>query len=323
MLTEKNPQEKTTLHPRNKNRDRYDLSALTAGNPELAKYIKPNKFGEDSIDFSNSHAVKLLNRGLLNHYYGISYWEFPDENLCPAIPGRADYIHYIADLLGESNFGRIPTGNKITCFDIGLGANCVYPIIGAVEYGWNFIGSDVEPKSVASAQAIVNANTLLKDKIECELQKNKKHFFKGIIGAQDKIDVSICNPPFHHSVEDAQNGTRRKVKNLTGKAAKKPELNFAGINSELIYDGGESAFINSMIIESVEFSGNFYWFSTLVSKQSNLKGIYKALSNVKATHTKTITMGTGNKSTRVVAWTFLTKEEQSEWRRTRWNKKAN
>ena len=115
MSTEKNQQEKTRLHPRNKNRKRYDLEALKHATPELVDFVKPNKYGVDSVDFSNPVAVKLLNRALLNYYYGIKNWEFPDENLCPPIPGRADYIHYVADLLSENNFGKIPVGDKITC----------------------------------------------------------------------------------------------------------------------------------------------------------------------------------------------------------------
>ena len=318
MSSEKNQQVKTRLHSRNKNRERYDLSALTTSNPELKNYIIPNKFGEESVDFSNPVAVKLLNKALLNHYYGIKNWEFPDENLCPPIPGRADYIHHIADLLGESNFGTIPIGDKITCFDVGLGASCIYPIIGVTEYGWKFIGSDIDPKSIASAQHIVNANSSIKDKIECRLQINSKDVFYGIIGKEDRIDLMICNPPFHSSIENAQKGTRRKIKNLSGKKVKTPELNFAGISNELICDGGENKFIQNMIRESEKFSKNCYWFSTLVSKQSNLKGIYKFLEKIKANQIKTIPMGTGNKSSRIVAWTFLSGEEQKEWRETRW-----
>ena len=318
MSSEKNQQIKTRLHSRNKNRERYDLSALSISNPELKNYIVPNKFGIESVDFSNPIAVKLLNKALLNHYYGIKNWDFPDENLCPPIPGRADYIHHIADLLGESNFGTIPIGDKITCLDVGLGASCIYPIIGVTEYGWKFIGSDIDPKSIASAQNIVNSNSSIKDKIECRLQKNSKDVFYGIIGKEDKIDLIICNPPFHSSIEDAQKGTRRKIKNLSGKKVKTPELNFAGISSELICDGGENKFIKNMIRESKKFSKNCYWFSTLVSKQSNLKGIYKLLEKIEANQTKTIPMGTGNKSSRIVAWTFLSGEEQKEWRETRW-----
>lgn len=318
MSSEKNQQEKARLHSRNKNRERYDLSALISSNPEFKNYVKPNKFGVDSVDFSNPLAVKLLNKALLNHYYGIESWEFSDENLCPPIPGRADYIHHIADLLGENNFGTIPFGDKITCLDVGLGASCIYPIIGVTEYDWKFIGSDIDPKSVASAQNIVNSNLSLKDKIECRLQKNPKDVFHGIIGQEDKIDLTICNPPFHSSIEDAQKGTRRKIKNLSGKKVKTPELNFAGISNELICDGGEYQFIQNMIRESKKISKNCYWFSTLVSKQSNLKGIYKLLEKIEANQIKTIPMGTGNKSSRIVAWTFLSRVEQKEWRETRW-----
>jgi len=318
MSLEKNKQEKARLHSRNKNRERYDLKALATAIPELKKYVKPNKFGVDSVDFSNLHAVKLLNKAILKHYYGIESWEFPNENLCPPIPGRANYIHHIADLLGESNFGAIPFGDKIICLDVGLGASCIYPIIGVTEYDWKFIGSDIDPKSIASAQNIVNSNSSLKGKVECRLQKNPKDVFRGIIGKEDKIDLTICNPPFHSSIEDAQKGTRRKIKNLSGKKIKTPELNFAGIGNELICDGGEYQFIQNMIRESKKFSKNCYWFSTLVSKQSNLKGIYKILEKIEANQIKTIPMGTGNKSTRMVAWTFLSREEQKEWRETRW-----
>ncbi len=320
MSTENNQEIKTSLHPRNKNRERYDINALISVNPELANFIKPNKNGEDSVDFSNPVAVKILNKSLLNYYYNIKYWEFPDENLCPPIPGRADYIHYIADLLCENNFGVIPMGDKITCFDIGVGASCIYPIIGVAEYNWKFIGSDINPKSIESANHIINSNPSLKDKVECRLQNNPRDVFYGIIGREEKIDLAICNPPFHSSVEDAQKETRRKVKNLSGKDEKTPSLNFSGINTELIYDGGEFEFIQNMIKESKKYSKNCCWFSTLVSKQSNLKGIYKSLEKFEAKQIKTKPMGTGNKSTRIVVWTFLSKDEQKEWVKTRWSR---
>ena len=313
MSSDKSQPEKPMHHPRNRNRERYDLDALTAAIPQLSAYVTPNKFGDASVDFSNPVAVKLLNKALLHHYYGITNWEFPDENLCPPIPGRADYIHHIADLLCESNFGRMPKGEKITILDVGVGANCIYPILGVAEYSWNFIGSDVDEKSIASAQHIVAANPLLAGKVACRLQNNATSVFYGIVGANEMIDATICNPPFHASAEDAQKGTQRKVKNLSGKRSKQPELNFAGISNELVYDGGEHAFIHKMISESKQLAKNCYWFTTLVSKQSNLKGIYAALEKLEAAQVKTINMGTGNKSTRVVAWSFLSKEEQRAW----------
>jgi 23S rRNA (adenine1618-N6)-methyltransferase len=313
---------KSRLHSRNKNRERYNLSELTIANPQLSPYVKPNRYGDESIDFANPAAVKVLNRSLLNYYYGIKYWEFPDENLCPPVPGRADYIHHLADLLSEDNYGIIPRGELITCLDIGVGASCIYPIIGVTEYAWRFIGSDIDLKSIEAAQNIVDSNSLLIDKIIFRLQKHSMNIFYGILGKEEKIDVSMCNPPFHASTEEAQNQNQRKVKNLSVKNGKTHDLNFAGMSHELICDGGEHRFIHNMIEESKAFSENCLWFTSLVSKQSNLKGIYRSLKDIEAHQIKTIPMGTGNKSSRIVAWTFLSKEHRKDWRETRWKSKA-
>lgn len=318
MSADKNTPEKTRLHPRNKNRESYDLDALKVAVPQLAEHITPNKYGAESVDFANPMAVKLLNKALLHHYYGIENWDFPEENLCPPIPGRADYLHHMADLLTQSNFGTVPPGNQITGLDVGVGANCIYPIIGVSEYGWNFIGSDIEPKSIESALKIVAANPSLQDKIDLRLQENSEWFFAGILSGEDKVDFTICNPPFHSSTEDAQKSSRRKVKNLSGKNTKRPPLNFAGISTELVYEGGEHTFIHNMIRESKEFAENCYWFSTLVSKKSNLKGVYRSLDEMEVSQVKTIPIGTGNKSSRIVAWSYLSKEAQKEWREARW-----
>lgn len=318
MSADKNTPEKTRLHPRNKNRESYDLDALKVAVPQLAEHITPNKYGAESVDFANPVAVKLLNKALLHHYYGIENWDFPEENLCPPIPGRADYLHHMADLLTQSNFGTVPPGDQITGLDVGVGANCIYPIIGVSEYGWNFIGSDIEPKSIESAMKIVAANASLQDKIDLRLQENSEWFFAGVLSGEDKVDFTICNPPFHSSTEDAQKSSRRKVKNLSGKNTKRPPLNFAGINTELVYEGGEHTFIHNMIRESKEFAENCYWFSTLVSKKSNLKGVYRSLDEMEVSQVKTIPIGTGNKSSRIVAWSYLSKEAQKEWREARW-----
>ncbi|MDY0076475.1 MAG: RlmF-related methyltransferase [Bacteroidales bacterium] len=146
--------------------------------------------------------------------------------------------------------------------------------------------------------------------------------FQNILNIEDKIDLTLCNPPFHASVEDAQKGTQKKIKNLTGKKTNTPVLNFAGIRHELIVEGGEYQFIQNMIRESKNFSQNCYWFTTLVSKQANLKGVLIALDNIEASQIKTISLGTTNKSSRIVAWTFLSREEQRAWREARWNTSA-
>ncbi len=313
MSTEKKTLIKSKLHPRNRNKNPYDLNALINCVPDLRNYLVLNKFGIESINFSNPIAVKLLNKSLLYHYYGLKNWDFPDKNLCPPIPGRADYIHYVADLLKTSNQGKIPKGEKVKCLDIGTGASCIYPIIGQIEYGWNFVGSDIYSKSINAANKIINLNPQLQGKIECRHQNIKKNTFKGIINQNELFDLIVCNPPFHSSLEEAQKGTRRKVKNLSGKDIKRPKLNFAGISNELIYEGGELNFIQTMIKESKNFSRNVLWFTSLVSKQANIKKLETSLKQVNSKQIKVIPMGTGNKTARIIAWTFKTKHEQKEW----------
>ncbi|MEO6758244.1 MAG: 23S rRNA (adenine(1618)-N(6))-methyltransferase RlmF [Saprospiraceae bacterium] len=314
------PKEKLVLHPRNRHRGRYDLQELAKTCPELTPYILVNAHQDESIDFADPAAVRMLNKALLQQHYDIADWDIPENYLCPPIPGRADYIHHIAQLLSHSNYGKIPTGPEIVCLDVGVGANCVYPIIGTQEYGWKFIGSDIDPVSIASAERIITANPRLQGLVECRLQPDPKDIFYGIMQKDELFDLSICNPPFHATAEEALAGTLRKQSNLKGEKVTVPTLNFGGQSGELWCFGGEEKFVRDMVRESRKFGSSCYWFSTLVSKKNNLNDIYKALAKVEATEVKTIPMGQGHKTSRIVAWTFLGKEEQKAWRNGRWAK---
>ena len=224
----------------------------------------------------------------------------------------------MADLISEYNFGRTPEGSKIKCLDIGTGASCIYPILGVTEYNWRFIVTDIDLKSIDSAKKIISSNPSLKSNIECRVQKNITSIFNGILYTSEFIDITLCNPPFHESIESALKENQRKVKNLSGKINDETLRNFSGNSNELVYEGGELNFISKIICESKIFAKNCFWFTTLVAKQANLKGIYKLLNKEKATEVKTIKMGTGNKVSRIVVWTFLSKEQQNEWREKRW-----
>lgn len=312
------PKEKPGLHQRNKHRGRYNFKELIASCPELALFVHVNRYNDESVDFSNAEAVLTLNKALLKHFYGIENWTIPPGYLCPPVPGRADYIHHIAGLLGNCNNGKIPVGHGVKCLDIGVGANCIYPIIGHKEYGWSFVGSEIEPLALQSAARIIEANPVLKDVVELRLQPNTKAVFKGIIQKNEYFDITICNPPFHTSFEEAQAGTLRKLSNLQGKRITRPTLNFGGLNQELWCDGGEEKFVQRMINESRQFASCCFWFSTMIAKQTHLKSIYSALKNAGATEVKTIPLNHGNKTSRIVAWTWLTHEQQGNWIKTWW-----
>jgi 23S rRNA (adenine1618-N6)-methyltransferase len=300
-----------------KHNDRYDFKALVESYPALSTFVFINQYGSETVDFANPDAVKTLNKALLIHFYNLENWDIPNGYLCPPIPGRANYLHHLADLLARSNHGKIPQGQAVKGLDIGTGANVIYPIIGQAEYGWSFVGSDIDSIAITAAQQNINTNQYLKTNIELRLQNTPKHIFNGIISPKERFDFTICNPPFHASAKEAAAGTQRKIKNLKGEKTIKPVLNFGGQNHELWCEGGEEKFIQNMIHESQAFANNCFWFTTLVAKSNNLRLIYKTLKKVKPTDIQTIEMKQGNKVTRFVAWTFLDKKQQGLWRQVR------
>lgn len=304
--------EKDNLHPRNKHRSRYDFPELIASCPDLSQYVAENQFHNLSIDFKNPEAVKALNKALLKYFYRIDLWDIPEGYLCPPIPGRADYIHYVADLLAAGNDGTIPVGKKVRVLDIGVGANCIYPLIGTREYGWSFVGSDIDQKSFRSATNIVEANAL-SDLISIRKQNSAGHIFTGVINPGELFDLTICNPPFHASLKDATAGNARKWSNL-GQSKAGSTLNFGGQNAELWCEGGEEQFIRRMIEESVRFGKSVYWFTSLVSKKETLQGCYRVLKKANAVDIQTINMSQGQKVSRVLAWTFLNQDDRKVWK---------
>jgi len=326
--------EKTTLHPRNLHRFGYDFKLLTLNHPELSEFVfvsehstssSDSEQAKQSIDFSNPAAVKALNNALLITNYDIQNWDIPADFLCPPIPGRADYIHFLADLLATTNNGVIPEGENVLGLDIGIGANCIYPILGNSIYGWSFVGTDIDENALQNCKKIIGHNPKLTEAISLQLQVKPRFIFKNIITPEDRFTFTICNPPFHSSPDEASKSNLRKVSNLAANATKtttrggaernevKPVLNFGGHNAELWCEGGELGFIKQMIFESAKYPMQCLWFTTLVSKQANLNTIYKTLNHVGAIH-KTIEMAQGQKTSRFVAWTFMSEAQQKAWK---------
>ena len=298
---------KQGLHPRNDHNLGYDFELLTAHTPELIPFVIVNPAQQQTIDFTDALAVKTLNKALLKAHYNISFWAIPDGYLCPPIPGRVDYIHHLADLLAQDNHNTVPTGKQITVLDIGTGANLVYPLTGQYCYGWQFTGSDIDPVSIKVAKQLINFNQL---KIKLKLQKNQQHIFDGVVTDKDLFTVSMCNPPFHNSLEQAQKGTERKWKNL-GKDAH-AGLNFGGQNAELWCEGGELAFISTMIEESKHVADQVIWFTSLVSKKEHLEALKKQLNKQGVKETKIIDMAQGQKVSRILAWSYFGAAERAE-----------
>lgn len=293
------------MHPRNAHRQGYDFDQLILATPALAQFLVKTPAGKISIDFSNAAAVKCLNQALLKHHYKLEYWDITEEFLCPPVPGRADYIHALADLLKQDNQSRIV--NNVKAIDIGTGANLIYPILGERIYKWSFIASDINPNAIKNAETICTKNNLTAEII---LQPNKNKFFEKIINDTKQFHFSMCNPPFHDSEQSAKQATKSKWQKL----GKKPNsnLNFGGHSPELWCEGGEVSFIKKMIRESKVYGEQLAWFTSLVSNKDSLRPIKLALKKANVEEVKVVKMSQGQKTSRFIAWSYLSNAKRIE-----------
>ncbi|MEZ8003108.1 MAG: 23S rRNA (adenine(1618)-N(6))-methyltransferase RlmF [Patiriisocius sp.] len=294
------------MHLQNPHRNPYNFELLIQANEELEAFVFTNEHEIQTIDFANPKGVFQLNKALLLQHYKLDHYQLPIGHLCPAVPGRADYLCHVKTLLDEHS----PESNDNTSYrvlDIGAGANCIYPIIGAQLFNWQMVGADIHSDAVASAKEIVAATKGLKNNIEIRHQKDNANIFTGIIKEDEYFDVTICNPPFHTSEIEANKGTMRKLANISKDKdyAFRQELvqNFGGKANELWCNGGEALFIKRMIKQSLKHKHQVGVFTTLVSNKEHLNKLYKQLDKAKASH-KTVVMHIGNKNSRMLAWSF-------------------
>jgi 23S rRNA (adenine1618-N6)-methyltransferase len=288
-----------THHPNSKHNQPYDFQKLVAVVPDLKPLLIKNPAGQNTLSFHDPNAVRLLNKALLLSEYGLTYWDIPVGQLCPPIPGRADYIHYLADLIkldGETKEKNV--------LDIGVGCSLIYPVLGAAIYGWSFVGSDVAEEALANASKIVDRNARLQSLIALRLQTDKSLILKNIIRSTDYFDAVMCNPPFFKSKEEAYAQANRKVTNL-GHQDGKGKRNFGGQSNELWYPGGELRFVSTMIKESTGFRNQVGWFTSLISNKDHLYPLQKLLKKCAAEKVEVVKMQQGNKKSRFLAWKFV------------------
>lgn len=284
------------MHSNNIHTEDYNFKALIAAHSELSTFVFTNEHDTQTIDFADPKAVLALNKAILKHSYGLTDWNIPEGYLCPPIPGRADYIHHISDLLEKEGFSK-----SIKGLDIGMGANCIYPILGAQIYNWQMVGSDINTNAVIAAEANVDSNKQLSKTIEIRHQKNNANIFDGIIKPGEYFHFTMCNPPFYTSEKEAMQETKRKQKNLAFSADAK--RNFGGQANELWCNGGEALFLKRMIKQSADFKKQVGVFSSLVSKSDHLHKLLKLLKKLNAEY-DTVKMQHGNKKTRILVWKF-------------------
>lgn len=280
------------MHPKNPFSERYDFKRLIKDLPELKPHVIQHPKSGETIDFSNPESVTLLNRALLKSSYQLN-WDLPSEFLTPGVPGRADYLYSIFDLIKVK-------GKKVRLLDVGCGANLIYSLIAARTFDWSVVGCDIDPHALGHAQKLIEQNKLSAH-IELRQQQHHEQIFKGVIKSAEEFTLTVCNPPFYGSHKEAEAEANRKWKHL---GLKVEGRNFGGRGAELYCKGGELVFLKTMVKESAVFKNQVQWFSSLVSNSGNVKILDREIDKAGASELHTLELVQGQKKTRVLAWTF-------------------
>ncbi|CAN6277375.1 unnamed protein product [Urochloa humidicola] len=305
-----------SIHPRN----RYaaaapDFAALAELYPSFRPFVSVSERGRASVDFTDFSATRELTRVLLLHDHGVNWW-IPDGQLCPTIPNRSNYIHWIEDLLSSNLIPPIPSSSgRVRGFDIGTGVNCIYPLLGASLLGWSFVGSDVTDVALEWAKKNVESNPHLAELIEIR-NANAASFISeseaivrdnilepeegramqkppvlvGVVKESESFDFCMCNPPFFESIEEA---------------GLNPKTACGGTAEEMVCDGGELAFVTHIIEDSVSVKNSFRWFTSMVGRKANLKLLMSKAREAGASVVKTTEFVQGQTARWGLAWSFI------------------
>lgn len=203
-----------------------------------------------------------------------------------------NYLHWIEDLLLKADVDpfQSESGKPVSGIDVGTGANCIYALLGAKLNGWRFIATEIDERSFAAAMANVQRNAL-------ETQITVKRTSTNDLLAEPLADVSesesfdfvMCNPPFFEDMSEADTN---------------PESCCMGSANEMVFPGGEVAFISRMIDDSLALQDRVLWFTSLIGRKSSLRKLLLYLREKKVPTMCSTEFFQGRTKRWGIAWTF-------------------
>eukprot|EP00903_Cladosiphon_okamuranus_P020233 g18570.t1 len=213
-------------------------------------------------------------------------------------PGAGDDMAVCDD--GEAT--EAACGPKSRCcrgVDIGTGASCIYPLLGAKVAGWSFLATEIDGISAEWADKNVRSNAL-QDQISVRLVPSANDddnddapgpLLTALREEDGKFDFSMTNPPFFESSEEAG----QNPDTATG------EMATAG---EVACPGGEVAFVRAIIRDSLRLRERVRWYTSMVGKKSNAKKLLRILREAGVKNTRTTEFFQGRTVRWGLAWSF-------------------
>nr|XP_024933640.1 RNA N6-adenosine-methyltransferase mettl16 isoform X1 [Ziziphus jujuba var. spinosa] len=336
--------ERPTIHPKNKYSDNPpDFALLASLYPSFQPYVFYSRNGRPTIDWTDFNATRELTRVLLLHDHGLKWW-IPDGQLCPTVPNRSNYIHWIEDLLLSEIIPKTnASGDNVRGFDIGTGANCIYPLLGASLMGWSFVGSDITDVALEWAERNVKDNPHISELIEIRkvergndtlsvenLHDGKSHCCESKLDLTENVGIEGKPLSSSYDLHAGVNKSYYGPPVLLGvvkdgekfdfcmcnppffetleEAGLNPKTSCGGTPEEMVCPGGEMAFITRIIEDSSILKHTFRvcrWYTTMLGRKLNLKFLISKLWEVGVTIVKTTEFVQGRTCRWGLAWSFV------------------
>ncbi|KAJ8377564.1 hypothetical protein AAFF_G00255820 [Aldrovandia affinis] len=282
-----------SMHPRNRYKDKPpDFAYLASKYPEFQQHVHTNLTGRVGLNFKDPEAVRALTCTLLKEDFGLSI-EIPLERLIPTVPLRLNYIHWVEDLIGGQ--GHTPTRRGI---DIGTGASCIYPLLGATMNGWFFLATEVDDICFNYAKKNVEHNGL--SELIKVVKVPQKTLLMDALKEESALvyDFCMCNPPFFANQLEAKG-----VNSRNSRRAPPSSVNTGGV-TEIMAEGGELEFVKRIIHDSLQLKRRLRWYSCMLGKKCSLAPLKEELRKqgvAKVTHTE---FCQGRTMRWALAWSF-------------------
>lgn len=146
------------MHPKNPFRTKKpNFKKLADKYPYFAE-VTEHKEGEENkveINFKEPRSQYALSKVLMKEYFDLDL-SLPLDRLIPTIPLRLNYLLWIKEIL-SSTYGN---QKSIRGLDIGTGASCIYPLLGAKVLKWQFVCTEVDKTNLDYAVKNVENNFL-------------------------------------------------------------------------------------------------------------------------------------------------------------------
>ncbi|KAJ1304728.1 hypothetical protein OPQ81_005866 [Rhizoctonia solani] len=275
-----------------------DFGKLADAFPPLKPFLFKNATGGYSLNFKDEVANRTLTRALLNRDFGLEVTLLEDR-LCPPVPNRLNYVLWITEVVKV-----LSPEEPIIGLDIGTGSTAIYPLLTcSIHKTWRFIAADIDSRSLAGARANIEQNPGVKDRIYLYPTTQDAPILSPLlpenlsqIGIQH-VTFSMCNPPFYSDMEEVNRSAEGKEYD--------PHAVCTGALVEMVTPGGEVAFVQRMIDESMGLRETCRWYTSLLGKMSSVTSLVNSIKDHGIDNYAITELVQGTTRRWVIAWSFM------------------